>query len=278
MDAKQIVQQFLEEALIVFNNKPYPKFGNILLMAGGAGSGKGFSLEKLIGLEGKVVDVDAMKQMAMKSQKILQRVKDELHIDMSKMSLKKPENVSKLHHIIADELHLDSRLNGVLVNAVMSSDKSRLPNIIFDKTMKSEKHIKQVSDFAKLAGYDLKNCHIVWVVTDIDVAIEQNKKRSRTVPEDILKDTHTGVSSFMNYVINEIPDDIRQYMDGDIYISFNTAGVDSTILKSNLGGMFIKAANYIKIKSSGKPIDKSKVTDEVVKRIRSYVPNKKVWD
>ena len=32
----------LQEALITFGGKPYPKFGNIVILAGGAGSGKGF--------------------------------------------------------------------------------------------------------------------------------------------------------------------------------------------------------------------------------------------
>ena len=38
----------LLEKLIVFNNKPYQPFGNIVIMAGGAGSGKGFVKDNLI--------------------------------------------------------------------------------------------------------------------------------------------------------------------------------------------------------------------------------------
>lgn len=44
----------LQEALITFRGKAYPKFGTVVIMAGGAGSGKGFVLEKLVGVEGKV--------------------------------------------------------------------------------------------------------------------------------------------------------------------------------------------------------------------------------
>ena len=39
----------LTEKLITFANKAYPKFGNVIIMAGGAGSGKGFVKDKLVG-------------------------------------------------------------------------------------------------------------------------------------------------------------------------------------------------------------------------------------
>ena len=35
----------LQEKLITFGKKAYPKFGNVVILAGGAGSGKGFQLE-----------------------------------------------------------------------------------------------------------------------------------------------------------------------------------------------------------------------------------------
>jgi hypothetical protein len=241
-------------------------------------SGKGFVLSKLVGMEGKVMDVDALKTMAMASSKIVARVKDELGIDISKLQLKNKENVFKLHDIISNEIGLDSRFKAMIETTVGNADKDRLPNIIFDKTMKSLKHIKEVSLFAKTAGYDLKNVHIVWVVTDIEVAKEQNLNRSRTVPDEILTDTHTGVSSIMRYIINEIPSDIRNFIDGDIYITFNTAGIDSKFVKSKFGGSFLKTANYLKIKESGKPINQKMVTTKVIEKIKKYVPNPKNWD
>lgn len=57
----------LMEKLITFGGEAYPKFGNIVLMAGGAGSGKGFVLSNLVGLEGKVFDVDELKTLASKT-------------------------------------------------------------------------------------------------------------------------------------------------------------------------------------------------------------------
>lgn len=50
--------ELIMEKLITFGGKAYPRSGNIVIMAGGAGSGKGFVKDRLIGLEGYTFDVD----------------------------------------------------------------------------------------------------------------------------------------------------------------------------------------------------------------------------
>src|SRR5210317_2431961 len=106
----------LLEKLITFGGKAYPKYGNIVLMAGGAGSGKGFVLGNLVGVEGKVLDVDALKTLASKTPAIQKRVKDQMGVDLAGLAnnLKDPENVSKLHGILGDFLKLDKRVNKAL--------------------------------------------------------------------------------------------------------------------------------------------------------------------
>lgn len=61
----------LSEKLITFAKQAYPKFGNIVIMAGGAGSGKGFIKDKLVGIEGFTFDVDALKTLAAKTPAIV---------------------------------------------------------------------------------------------------------------------------------------------------------------------------------------------------------------
>ena len=65
------VSQFISEALITFGKSAYPKFGNIVILAGGAGSGKGFQKNNLLGIEGTNVDVDAIKELATRAQSSL---------------------------------------------------------------------------------------------------------------------------------------------------------------------------------------------------------------
>ena len=49
-------------SLITIGGRAYPNYGQVLMLAGGAGSGKGFQLQNVIGLRGKVLDVDNFKK------------------------------------------------------------------------------------------------------------------------------------------------------------------------------------------------------------------------
>ena len=124
-----IEEQFdeLMEALITFGGKAYPKFGNVVIMAGGAGSGKGFVKDKLVGIEGFTFDVDALKTLAAATPAIQKRVKKELGVDLEKLAgnLKKSENVGKLHQIIGDYLKLDNRRLKALYTSIMTADPER---------------------------------------------------------------------------------------------------------------------------------------------------------
>ena len=79
----------LEEALITFGGKAYPDFGQVVILAGGAGSGKGFVKSKLLGIEGIVFDVDRLKELVIASTKFNAKAKEEFGIDVSKLNLKK---------------------------------------------------------------------------------------------------------------------------------------------------------------------------------------------
>lgn len=79
--------EILLEKLITFGGKAYPNFGNVVIMAGGTGSGKGFVLSNLVGLEGKVMDVDALKTATSKSKLIQKRVKAKTGMDVARLHL-----------------------------------------------------------------------------------------------------------------------------------------------------------------------------------------------
>ena len=122
----------LDEKLITFAKKAYPKSGHALILAGGAGSGKGFVLDNLIGLEGKKFDVDELKRLVLKAPKIAKKVKDETGQDLSKFNLNKPDDVFKLHNIVADELNLSNKKLAAFFASVMTRPPEDKPNVIFD--------------------------------------------------------------------------------------------------------------------------------------------------
>ena len=282
----------LLEKLITFGGQAYPKFGNIIIMAGGAGSGKGFVKDKLVGAEGKVFDVDELKTLASKAPRIIKRIKDELGTDLTKLAsnLKDPENVGKLHGIMGDYLKLDSKVKKAMYTSIFAADPDRKPNIIFDVTLKDLQKLEKITRDASNLGYDKKNIHIVWVINDIEVAQAQNKERSRTVPSEILVNTHRGAANTMGDIIN-MGKSLKRYMDGDIVFAFNKVGVDSNLEKSKQGGKkvgmkgktkggsYVKDANYFYVKRQGKaPVPVDKLEADIRRKISGYVPKGVDWN
>lgn len=269
--------EYLLEKLMIFGKTAYPKFGHIVIMSGGAGSGKGFQLEKLLGIEGKNFDVDNLKKLAIKSNLFAAKVKSETGHDIKSFDLKVPENVSKIHEILSDMFQLPKKHQATTFASILMADPDRKPNLIFDVTLKEMSKLESITRNAKELGYDSKNIHIVWVVNDVKVAIKQNKDRSRIVPEEILMDTHRGVAITMKDIL-DMGDKLKKYMDGTIYISFNHAGVDTEEEKSGKGGSYIKKANYIKVKEIGHTqLSSSDLSKEVFDKIKEYTPKINTW-
>ena len=267
------------EALITFAGKTYPRSGHIVILAGGAGSGKGFVLDNLVGLEGKVFDVDKLKSLALRTPKIIKKVKDEFGTDISDLNLKNPDDVSKLHELIGDELNLPNRRQAAFFANILAQEPNSKPNVVFDVTLKDLRKLEKITRIADTMGYDKKNIHIVWVINDIEVAKVQNvdPKRGRVVPVEILVNTHRGASHTMLDIIN-MGKTLKKYMDGDIVFAFNKINVDSDLQKSKRGGAFIKASNYFYAKRSGKPVTPhKKLSNEIVAKIAGYVPTANSW-
>ncbi|AFN39434.1 hypothetical protein F485_gp019 [Aeromonas phage CC2] len=267
----------LEEKLMVFGKKAYPKFNNVLILAGGAGSGKGFVTSKLVGLEGITLDVDRVKELAMASTKLAGRIKAETGHDISKFDLKKPENVSTLHNLLSDVYKTTKNMDKRVFNGVLAAPEDRKPNLIFDVTLKDMGKMAQIAKQVRELGYNKENVHIVWVMNDINVAMKQNAERSRTVPVEILVATHEGASmTFKNLMA--MGEGARSYADGDWYIAFNKIGVDSSIAKSGKGGSYVKEANYIRVKQQGKaPMKATELDKQIVNKISDYIPNPETW-
>ena len=222
----------IDEKLITFSNRaPY---GQIVFMAGGAGSGKGFAKDNFIDSAGfKVRDVDEMKKAIGKldqlgkfsvdkwykkyGKKLSDKPKSgglspKAHVeefvlgrglsisDISK-DLKNPNNVASLHYIV-DSMGLKDKW---LISMLSGKDnKETLPNLLFDITAKKVSAITDVIKPLIANGYDAKNVHLIWVLANFHVAIKANKDRDRMVPEDILLQTHEGAGKTMWEILTKI--------------------------------------------------------------------------
>jgi hypothetical protein len=300
--------QELSEKLITFAGKAYPRFGQVVILAGGAASGKGYVYDKLIGVEGFKFDVDELKKLAAATPTIISRLKKDYNIDIKSLAdnMKNPENVSKLHYVVADVLNLDNRRQQALFRSLLSANAERRPNIIFDVTLKDFYKLDKICTQVSQIGYDKKNIHIVWIVNDIEVAVRLNKKRPRTVPVEILINTHRGASNTLYDIIN-MGKGISKYMDGEIVFAFNKVDIPNKLFdntwvsrekgdprregqasmkdanmytgkKGEYRGGYFSLVDYVEVKKTGKPPRSvSELSDDVRRKIAKYVPDNVDW-
>ena len=121
----------LEEKLIVYSGGK--KYGQIVFLAGGAGSGKGFASEKFMQKElFKVRDVDEWKKAFIKLSSEVKR-----YSELKGLNLRNPDDVFKLHMAVK-KMGIKGRSLQLLLRDVRPD---RLPNIMFDITFKDTDEI-----------------------------------------------------------------------------------------------------------------------------------------
>lgn len=297
--------QQLDEKLIMINNGA--NYGQVVFLAGGAGSGKGFAISQYMeGNKFKVRDVDEWKKLAQslssfssrykpdaimtkygekfseKDRELIQKEVLDKKLGLNQLDLRNPQHVYILH-ILVDAINIkDKTLNLFLKDAQDRAKKGILDNVMFDITAKNIGTIEKVIPTLLKVGYDPKNIHIVWVLTDYSVAVKQNASRDRVVPDDILLQTHEGAALTMDKITRK--GYTPSGMDGSIYVVLGGAGnsiiytekdreaTNRDQLKSVDGKdgkaiivkgkgtektVAIKDFNYIQVKKSGKPIEKN---------------------
>ena len=241
-------RQYLEEKLIMYNQGK--RYGQIVFLAGGAGSGKGFAITNFMEKEKfKIRDVDEWK-------KAFQTLADTkgVYPEIQGLKLSNPKDVYKLHTFVRNKGIKDKTLDLLLKDA----NSDRLPNIMFDITMKDANDIGDVLPKLIEAGYDSKNIHLTWVLTNYAVAIVNNRNRERVVPEDIMLLSHEGAAKSMYEVIKgKLP----RGLNGGVRVVLNNR--DNTIpwvdpdtkepMKDHKSGdVLVKDFTYLTFKKEGK--------------------------
>lgn len=193
---KQIVEQELrriDEKLITYGNRaPY---GQIVFLAGGAGSGKGFAVQNFMDSSSfKVRDVDEWKKAFQKIDNLKGK-----YPEIRGLDLRNPKDVMKLH-LFVKKLGIEDKTIDLMLS---QAQQGRLPNIIFDVTLKDVGKLNKYIPMLVEAGYDPSNIHLTWVLTNYHVAVQRNKSRERVVPDDILLATHEGASNTMYSILTK---------------------------------------------------------------------------
>jgi len=251
----------VEEALITFGGKSYPKEDNVLLLVGGGGSGKGFILDNLVGMEGRVINPDKYKELLFSTMRLKNKVQKETGLNIKDPSvLNDPETTNTLHQWFK-ESGMGKKGEGVLARSILSSKNK--PNLIFDKTFKDIEDIMDVLNLVRDLGYKKENVHLVWVLTPTPEALQNNSERERSVPESIVKRAHNKVFSAMEDFFGVYGD---LHFDGDLWIAFNSRekGGQKWIKGSSKKSGYIEKSTNKKLKNSGsrmEEIDFNEIVD-----------------
>jgi hypothetical protein len=166
-------------------------------------SGKGFASKTFMEAEKyRIRDVDEWKKAYLELAKI-----KNINPELKNLDLKRGEDVFKLHQFVKGfrngvkdpnkdikEKTLDMLLTDVKAD--------RLPNIIFDITGKEMGDFEEVIPRLIETGYEAKNIHLAWVLTDFKVAYTANLTRERVVPGSVFLDTHKGAAKTMQSLID----------------------------------------------------------------------------
>jgi hypothetical protein len=216
---EEITEDTLNEKLITYGNrKPY---GQIVFIAGGAGSGKGFAISNFLDSASfKIRDVDEMKKQLQvlnrlgkldinsimkkygksikpKDVDLINKIQDE-GFKLQNLNLKNPDHVYALHILVKAIGIKDASLEKLLLG---KDNPDILPNILFDITAKDVTDITSVIPKLKAVGYQANNIHLTWVLTNYVTSLVNNNSRSRKVPdgsmgaENIMLKTHEGASN-----------------------------------------------------------------------------------
>ena len=157
--------RYLEEGLYD------PNIFKVFFLAGGPGSGKTFVTRSAFGGMGlRMINSDNAFESALKK---------------NNLSLKMPEDEAEARDI------LRARAKGMTSTMLDMSIKGRL-GLIVDGTGRDYDKINQQVGHLKALGYD---CYMIFVNTSLDVALERNAQRERSVPEYVTRKSWTAVQS-----------------------------------------------------------------------------------
>lgn len=246
------------------------KYGQVVFLAGGAGSGKGFVTKNFMeGDKFKVRDVDEWKKTFLK----ISRLKNK-YDEIRDLDLRNPKDVFKMHTFVRDKNVKNKTLDYLLSD--LSED--RLPNIMFDVTLKEIDDITKVIPKLEAVGYDAKNIHIVWVLANYRIAVQRNSERDRVVPEDVFLQTHEGAARTMYDLVRG---NLPRGVDGSIHVVLNneentvfyTDDKGKPIRTTKKGKTVIKDFTYLTLKRPGRKImNEDKVMKQLLKWIKGNVP------
>jgi predicted kinase len=241
-----------------------------VFMAGGPGSGKSYTAKEIFGVgKGltssfsasglKIVNSDTAFEKGMKDNGINPK-------DLARIEKEDPELWDK----ITGKDSIRTRAKALTQKQQSFYEAGRL-GMIIDGTGDEVEKIKKKKQHAEKLGYD---CYMVFVNTSLEVALERNAKRDRTLPEDLVTDIWKACQNNLGK-FQSIFSGNMVIVDNTVYKPINKVvqkQIDSFIRKpiyNRIGQKWIQTARALKkarlIKAGKELIGKSLNEDKIQK-------------
>lgn len=286
---QESIAMTLDEAMVVLGKGK--TYGQAVILAGGAGSGKGFAVSNYMqGDQYKIINPDDFKDLLLKMRDKNVKPESEKMVGVLKglvgLNMKNPADTSKLHMLVKG-LNLMQKKIALLFAGKGASGSKLLPNVMFDVTLKDPEALfgdaseEGILTQLKDAGYEPNDIHIVWILTDYRIALQQNLSRDRVVYSSIVLHSHAGAAKTMQEVVFKGYGKMR--INGDVVVIMGganggsvTYGKGSEVkdkygnihtLKRDLRVPVFAKINYFRVKKAGvASIDK-----EAIEKIKQYI-------
>mgnify|MGYP001211037852 FL=1 len=160
-----------------------PGIFKAVFTAGGPGSGKSYAASSLFGMPEKMPFVSAQGLKSVNSDKYF-----ETYLQMKGLS----QDIAKLKPSeYSQAMQLRQKSKKVRDAALKNYINGRL-GLLIDGTGKNYPNIAKQKKRLQAVGYD---CFMIFVNTDLDVALERNQERERKLPTELVKSSWQAVQN-----------------------------------------------------------------------------------
>jgi tRNA uridine 5-carbamoylmethylation protein Kti12 len=217
-----------------------PNIFKAFFMAGGPGSGKSFAVQKGIGQAQKGVKVTAQGLKVVNSDDVFEKyLRDaQLNFKMDANQGKQRDTLRQRAKVVTKKKY-DNYVEGRL-------------GMVIDGTGKDYSKITTQAASLKNIGYDV---HMIFVNTSLDVALERNARRPRSVPEDIVKKSWNQVQQNIGA--------FQRFFGNKSFII-----VDNNDVNDNVFDMVGKQVRRMLSKKVNNPIAQKWIDNELARKAR----------
>jgi hypothetical protein len=210
-----------------------------------------------------------------KDMDLIQKTVIDKGYSLKDLDLRTPEHVYALHVMVRATGAKNKTLDLILDNA----KEGTLPNILFDTTFADMDDMNTYIPMLTKVGYQTKDIHVTWVLTNYEIAIQNNANRKRVVPKDILLKTHRGAA---RTIVQLVKTGFPREIDGGIYVVLNNPQNTMYITNPKTGEHYrdVKGRKvvgnflYLTVKKPGKQItNDAEIKKQLFAWIKDNVPS-----